>query len=61
MRRPELRLPPLRQVLWVALVFSGGGLLTHALPWLLDVAALVVAIGCVLGLLVTEPQTDGWV
>ena len=50
--------PPLRQVLWT--VLAGAGLLLRVLPPLLDGLAVVAAIGAVLGLLATEPNTDGW-
>lgn len=52
--------PPLRQVLWTVLAIAGAGLLLRALPPVLDALAVVAAIGAVLGLLATEPNTDGW-
>lgn len=52
--------PPLRQVLWTVLAIAGGALLLRALPPVLDGLGVVVAIGAVLGLLATEPNTDGW-
>lgn len=53
--------PPLRQVLWVVLAVAGAGLLLRVLPPMLDGLAVIAAIGAVLGLLATEPDTDGWV
>lgn len=53
--------PPLRQVLWTVLAIAGGGMLLRCLtPWL-DGLATVAAIGAVVGLLATEPDTEGWV
>jgi hypothetical protein len=60
MERETRERPPLRQVLWVVLSIAGAGLLLRVLPPLLDELAVLAAIGAVLGLLATEPNTDGW-